>query len=227
MIRHFARFVILPIALFAVLLCAARAMGSAEDAPGLAAFQSLLRTAEGLPCAGPCLLGVQPGQTTMENAVAALRRHPYTAGYFQQGRTNFNGASGLVGLEFAGDGPIVYLVGNLGGGVASISLRYRTPGAPVVGAPLDLAVLLRTFGGPEQVVTETEGAAKVIYHNGRFYGQLAGARGVLEGGTVVTLVYLGRDADYVRYVADGRRAAWHGLGSLSAYQARGAPKQAW
>jgi len=118
------------VALMAV-LTAVRAAGLAHPAPPI---PPLFTTPEGRPCLPHCLLGIVPGKTTLQQAQALLATHPLTLGYKQSERTNFNGTTGRVAMQYLGNGPTIYVLGFLGGGVQSVGVYFY--GLGHVGKPL-------------------------------------------------------------------------------------------
>src|SRR5262249_16135091 len=74
------RFVASLVAIFAVILGGIRLGGGKPPTPTLA---QLFTNSDGSPCQQPCMFGIQPGKTTMDEAVILLGAHLLTRGYFQ------------------------------------------------------------------------------------------------------------------------------------------------
>lgn len=126
--KHFRRGISVIVGLCMALtatLTIVRAAGNARTAPQIS---PLFTTPERRPCPSDCLLGIVPGKTTLQQAQTLLATHPLTRGYKQSERTNFNGTTGRVALQYLGDGPTIYLLGFLGGGVQSIGVYFYGPG---------------------------------------------------------------------------------------------------
>ncbi len=62
--------------LFSVLVGGAQAIGAARPNPKQSVAALLLTTPDGNICPQPCLLGIRPGLTTFEQAIALVQRHP-------------------------------------------------------------------------------------------------------------------------------------------------------
>ncbi len=56
----------------AIFVFALRRVGNAQPSP----LASLFTNADGTPCEQPCLLGIQPGKLSTEQAVNLLKKHP-------------------------------------------------------------------------------------------------------------------------------------------------------
>jgi hypothetical protein len=69
---HLLRVTLVIMGLCTGVIVPTRLLGSAR----VSAASSLFRAADGKLCAGPCLFGVRPGQTTTAEAAALLRSHP-------------------------------------------------------------------------------------------------------------------------------------------------------
>ncbi len=67
------RLTLLLIVICAAAIFAARLIGSTRPNP----LAILFTNPDGTPCQRPCLLGVRPGVTKYEDAVAILRTHPF------------------------------------------------------------------------------------------------------------------------------------------------------
>src|SRR5258707_6005019 len=62
---------------------------------------------DGTPCKRPCLLGVRPGETSYEEALALLRAHPLTQDYHVDSRHGIlHGPEANVILHFEAGHPI-------------------------------------------------------------------------------------------------------------------------
>src|SRR5258708_12518171 len=123
------------IAAGAVMLLAVR-IGSSNPTDPIAA---LFTNPDGAPCAKPCLFGVRPGKTTLEDALNILDKHPFTHSLKQQpyitlnakGQTVQRGAEllsrGADLIVMSDDGIVVNWVQVMPLGGSSVPLAHPLP----------------------------------------------------------------------------------------------------
>lgn len=85
----------------------------------------LFTNPDGTPCQRPCLLGVGPGETKYEDAVALLRTHPFMLQFDQREENAANG------LAFSGHKILVILQGkptnSVSSSVSSLLISFLSP----------------------------------------------------------------------------------------------------
>ncbi|MCC7450685.1 MAG: hypothetical protein IT324_24945 [Anaerolineae bacterium] len=95
--RRFFRLVLISIGSLALIILIGRLVGSAYPVP----LAILLTHPDGLSCQRPCLFGIRPGITTMDQAMDLLRAHPFIRKAAAQEYTNlglFGGGPAIVSL---------------------------------------------------------------------------------------------------------------------------------
>lgn len=221
-----ARLVRIALAL-TLLFSAAIGMALRARAGEAGAFLMLLSGPEGEACPLPCLLGIRPGVSTLDEALAALRAHPLTQGYRQRHQTNFNGATGEIGLQFTGPGPTVYLSGQLGARVIALAVWYSgaayIPDGPPAASPR-VGEMIHLIGAPASVRIDASPAypnAKAFYYANRmmFEFPLAPAFG-LDPRMPIAGIGLGLRPGHLRYTRGGMERDWQGLRSAAGYGVR-------
>src|SRR5215471_18515199 len=70
---RFLRVILAFLFVFASMLLAVRMIGGMRTAK----FAIVFTNRDGSPCKGPCLFGIRPGETTVSEAVALLKSHPF------------------------------------------------------------------------------------------------------------------------------------------------------
>jgi len=135
------RFILLLIFIAALLMFAARLIGSTHSATQLATVMS---QPDGTACNHPCLFGVRPGETSFEQAVAILHAHPLTheAKWLTALTLQLNGPPAYVGFSITPDKVIDSI---------TLSDNMEDTGIPVPGSLADsipLGELILAFGAP-------------------------------------------------------------------------------
>ncbi|HLY24849.1 MAG TPA: hypothetical protein VKQ72_00825 [Aggregatilineales bacterium] len=131
--RGFVSLCALLVFLVSTLILAARLVGSTQTNT----LKWVFDNPDGIQCKTPCLLGIQPGWTTMSDAITILARHPFSKEMIKQPSANINSY-----VEFYSEEAVV-LLGPGGGSdplVDSVGL-YRRSGPPTGYPPLDSARL--------------------------------------------------------------------------------------
>jgi len=103
--RRFFRLVLISVGSFTLIILIGRLVGSANPVP----LAILLTNPDGSACQRPCLFGIRPGVTTMDQAMGLLRAHPFiqaAAGQEYTGMGLFGGGPIVVSITPDKDGTV-------------------------------------------------------------------------------------------------------------------------
>jgi hypothetical protein len=131
-----------------VLVLTVRLIGNAQPSP----LALLFTNADGTPCQQPCLLGVQPGKLSTEQAISLLKKHPLMRGVQADIVRTDSGVSTVLKANgqgvFAGGQLLIEFVAPDNEMVSYIELHLADPNNDALPAPWlplakrgDLAVL--------------------------------------------------------------------------------------
>ncbi|MCC7207322.1 MAG: hypothetical protein IT323_08450 [Anaerolineae bacterium] len=190
----------------------------ARRAEAQSGFALLFTYPDGAPCDGPCLLGVRPGETMLDDAVHTLREHPLTRDMVAVADPARDG------MLFGGASVGVGLIGDSEGRLALVDILLEPPALlkdrELPPSPLDhirLEAILAALGTPDYVEFTASSAGPMLqayYQERRLFilTQREDESRIYQGDALV-FMYVSRQEAPIR----PSMYPWSGLGSVRRY----------
>jgi hypothetical protein len=208
-----AYFTLLLVIFLAVTIAVARLVGSSQSS----SLVLLFTNPNGTPCQYPCLLGIRPGETAFDDAIALLQLHPFARKLLPDEYNNQDYSS------FSDGALTVWVIRGTNGHVGTIGIAVLTHKAKLglqtyLGATSRASIgeLMGLVGVPTSIVFQGSGIdyiyekSKIIAGTITYDEQLH----VIED-DLLTYISIKDDNHFSKYLYNFRQAKvpWHGFGS--------------